>query len=86
MEAYWLEFEFSSDADVPMGTRLGCGVTAESQESALKLVKDRVFRGRQLPVLLKVVRIISMDVLDQDHVVPNMGSIFEKGIWFPLGY
>jgi hypothetical protein len=24
--------------------------------------------------------------LDQKHVVPNMGNIFIRGVWFPLGY
>ena len=24
--------------------------------------------------------------LDQGHVIPNMGNMLKRGIWFPLGY
>jgi hypothetical protein len=30
--------------------------------------------------------ITDMRQLDQNHVVPNMGNWFERGVWFPLGY
>jgi hypothetical protein len=39
------------------------------------------------PLAVKSIAIVDdVATLDQGHVRPNMGSIFARGIWFPLGY
>ena len=30
--------------------------------------------------------VASVDELDPNHVVPNMGNILKRGVWFPKGY
>lgn len=49
LNRYWIEFEAELDGSYPMGTRAGCGVTALSYNEALDLIRERIFRGSQLP-------------------------------------
>jgi hypothetical protein len=65
----------------PAAINLGCGVIAFSREDALALLRERVF----LPVL-EVIDDITRTALDQKHVVPNLGRVEERGVWFPQGY
>ena len=48
-------------------------------------ILDRV---RRMPAIKNVIENIQFKDLDQNHVVPNMGPITERGIWYPnlLGY
>lgn len=51
----------------------------------MELIRDHVFKGNAFEVL-KVIENVAIPDLDQGHVVPNMGNIFKRGIWWPLGY
>jgi hypothetical protein len=81
---YWIEFENTGD-QMPLGIRLGVGVTGLGREDALDLVRDRVFDGR-LPTIQKMIEAVDVSTLDPGHVLPNMGSPADRGIWFPLSY
>ncbi|MFD2720283.1 hypothetical protein ACFST9_16275 [Hymenobacter monticola] len=73
---YWLEFT------APANHGLGIGVTAYSIEDAESLVSKMLFANGQIPAFRY--RIIqNLDELEQNHVLPNIGLISFRGIWFP---
>lgn len=86
MKPFWIRLDWSKHTDVPYGTRLGVGVTADSIEAALNIIRSDVMHGVNLPTIVDWVEVQSLSQLDQRHVVPNMGSLLEGGVWFPLGY
>ena len=58
------------------------GVTARSLEDALWLLEERgYFFHKSGPVDVR--ENITVTELDQNHVVPNMGPIVFRGIWYP---
>ena len=84
LHRFWVVF--ASNQAVPVGAKLGCGVTAEDKTVALTLIKKHMFSGREIPAIKEIRCRISLDEIDQKHVRPNMGNPTIKGIWFPLGY
>lgn len=74
--AFWLVFP--DQPTVP----LGIGVTARSVEDAFALLEQHGYRlhrsGR-----VEVREDVTVADLDQEHVVPNMGPIVFRGIWYP---
>jgi hypothetical protein len=83
LRRYWFKFE---RLPVPAAVNLGCGVTAHSRDDALALVKERVFGTEKLPPLVEVVDDVDVSSLERKHVLPNLGNLRERGIWFPQGY
>ena len=59
------------------------GVTAYSLEDAKRLLKEKAFPREELPRIIKITENIQFKDLDQNHVVPNMGPITERGVWYP---
>jgi hypothetical protein len=57
------------------------GVTAYSEVDAREIVRAIFDRP-----IVKVEVISDMRDIEQNHVAPNMGNHFKRGIWFPLGY
>lgn len=86
MRRYWIEFDLSNYERPPVSIDMGLGVTAQSREDALSLVRDRVFGGRELPPVRQVIDDVDVSTLDPGHVRPNMGAPTWRGIWFPLGF
>lgn len=78
MKPYWISFR---DAP-PTWLRLGMGVTAQDDDDARSLAA-RAVPGVDIAAIRVV---IDVDELEQNHVVPNMGNILMRGIWFPRGY
>lgn len=74
MRPYWIK------TDQPM-TR-GYGVTARSTEDALELLRVGI-PGEY--AIIEIMSVDNIELLDQGHVVPNMGNILRRGIWFPIG-
>jgi hypothetical protein len=65
---------------------LGFGVTAWSLEDALQIIQALDY-GTYLPAdlaLLDVVTGVTVDDLDQPHVISKMGPIIVRGIWYPF--
>jgi len=83
LRLFWIDFEDRELNGLPVGTRLGIGVTAESEAEAAALAKANLFQGADLPVH-SIRRIKTMDEVDSRHVLPNMGNHLVRGIWFPL--
>jgi hypothetical protein len=83
LKRYWFSFERFSN---PTPLNLGCGVTAYSREDATHLLRDRVFGERELPAIVGCIEDVDVTTLDQEHVVPNIGSVNVRGVWFPGGH
>ena len=79
MQVFWATFQQAAN---PSPLNLGAGVTARSESDARAIV-EAAFDGAML-VNLRPVEDVS--TLEAGHVRPNMGDIFVRGIWFPLGY
>lgn len=76
LTAYWIELDYY----YPIG------VTAYSLDDAKRLIKDRVFPKEEIPPIVKITENIQFRDIDQNHVVPNMGPITERGVWYPNLY
>jgi len=65
---------------------LGFGVTAWSLDDAFGVIAALDY-GRYLPADLSCVEVhedIQVAELDQSHVIPNMGPIAVRGMWYPF--
>ncbi len=84
LHRYWFRFD-PKTSGLPLGVRAGCGVTAYDRTDAWSLLSSRVFSGT-LPDIVQVIEDVDVSTLDPAHVLPNMGSVFVRGVWFPKGY
>ena len=81
---YWFEFEIDHPFSYPPGLGLGCGVTALDFSDAYNLIKTKLFTNTPMPEMKSYIENVDIRNLDQAHVIPNMKSPKERGIWFPL--
>ncbi len=79
MKPYWVLFERRS---APTFLNLGVGVTAISEDDARRMVALAFPEGRVASLTV----IQDVAILDQGHVLPNMGNILIRGVWFPVGF
>ncbi len=77
LKAYWIE----SPAIHPPGL----GVTAFSRDDAFQLLNASGYALRPDDPSIRVTEGIQVEDLDQNHIVPNMGPIVFRGVWFPCG-
>ena len=83
LHRFWFKFQDPPQCS-PLG--VGCGITAHSREEAIEILAATVFADRAVPIIESVVEDVDVRALDQEHVVPNMGQVARRGVWFPLGY
>jgi hypothetical protein len=83
LKRFWFQFEPFTE---PTPLNFGCGVTAFSYDDAVSLINDEVFDREGLPKIVRVIENVSPNELDQNHVIPNMGSVLVRGIWWPQGW
>lgn len=83
LKRFWIEFE---RLERPDPLNLGCGVTAHNYDDALSLISTRIFPDKTIPTIVAVSEDVDVSTLDANHVLPNMGVVVKRGIWFPLGY
>ena len=84
LRRFWFEFEI--DNEKSFGWLRECGVTACDRIDALRIMKQQLFRNKEMPPVSKCVEDVDVSTLDPNHVLPNMGMVTKRGIWFPLGY
>ena len=77
LTAYWIE---SPEVETPFGY----GVTAFSKDDALALVRSRGLRLPADAAQIHITENIRVADLDASHVVPNIGPIVVRGVWFPF--
>ena len=80
---FWFKFE---KLPRPIPLNLGCGVSAFDYEDALSLLKDRIFGPNGPPEIIQCVEDVKKSDLEKNHVLPNIGPMDVRGIWFPQGY
>ena len=84
LECYWISFP--QDSHFP----LGVGVTAFSEEDALHLIEEQGIHERYKDASeIRIKSGVRIQDLDQKHVVPNMGPMQLRGVWYPaanVGY
>ena len=80
LRPYWITLRRRIE---PSPLNLGVGITADSEIDARNLFMERIGGEERI---LEIKLIENMGVLDENHVVPNMGNPLLRGIWFPLGY
>ena len=82
---FWFEFE-KTKRPISDSVQIGCGVTAFNYLDALHIIVSKIFKDTTLPEITKCIANIDIRALDQRHVIPNMGTPSERGVWYPLGY
>lgn len=82
---FWIEFEEEIGVELPLGMKLGCGITALDLPHSKSILERKVFL-KGLPRIKSVIENVDIRNLDQNHVLPNMNSPDGIGIWFPIGY
>lgn len=80
LHRYW--FRLSSHGE-PSVLNLGCGITAYDMEDAKRLMVQEVFSVFDTREVLEVIADVDVGTLDQGHVIPNMASPSNRGVWFP---
>lgn len=80
---FWFRFEPSSE---PTPLNLGVGVTAWTYADAIALLKEHVFPKANLPPIIGTEENVDISTLDPKHVLPNIGIVVQRGVWFPRGY
>jgi hypothetical protein len=80
LHRYWITFTRSSQPSV---LNLGCGVTAFTEEDARRLLAQEIFPNFGPREVLNVVEDVDVSTLDEGHVLPNIGIVSDRGIWFP---
>jgi len=61
----------------------GIGVTAASELEARGLVEPVRTHFFTEASVVQIVPDIEVASLDQDHVIPNMGPVAVRGVWYP---
>ncbi len=64
--------------------QLGCGITAFDKEDVVKILTEQIFPKFGLMQVDTIVKDVDFQELDLLHVIPNMGNIVKRGVWFPL--
>jgi len=83
---FWFEFSEICDKPLPLGLKLGCGISGYDYDDALDIAKRVIFEGKSLPPLSKEIKDVDISKLDENHIRPNMGNALQRGVWYPLGY
>jgi hypothetical protein len=83
LRRFWFTFK-EPPIFSPLG--IGCGITAYDIVDASDILKKKIFHASEIPNLLSIIEDIDVQSLDKNHVIPNMGAVVSRGVWFPLGY
>jgi len=59
------------------------GLTAYDLNDALGILGKQLFCGGSLPAPLYCIEDVDVSTLDPKHVLPNIGSVVVRGVWFP---
>jgi hypothetical protein len=88
MKKFWFEFQ-SDKIQLPPGLGYGCGITARDLDDATLILKESVFRKKNISQIFTCIENVDVSTLDPDHVIPNINPLSPpsiRGVWFPSGY
>jgi hypothetical protein len=77
LRVYWVTFSGNE-----LG--LGCGVTAIDPDDVRRILGESDYVSESGAVIDSI-REVAFEDIEQNHVVPNMGNFFMRGIWYPRG-
>lgn len=83
LTTYW--YSFPSDERLP----IGIGVTAYSRSDADALIEQQGINWHLTAKEVNVAENLTLSDLDQSNVVPNVGPMQFRGVWYPcrnIGY
>ncbi|MFK8011470.1 MAG: hypothetical protein AB8B80_05480 [Marinicellaceae bacterium] len=83
LKTYWITFP--KDNNLPFGL----GVTALSQEDAFELAEEQGIYWHKNANELHIQENVRISDLDQSNIVPNIGPMQFRGVWYPcqnIGY
>lgn len=83
LERYWFTFSGVLGFTPP---RIGCGIAAFGREDALLVLQEKILASHPCLEIESIIENVSLDSLDQGHVVPNIAPLNRRGVWFPLGF
>jgi len=83
LRRFW--FVFVADREL-MALGLGCGITAHDRNDAMNILRERVFNENTRPVIQECIEDVDVSTLDPRHILPNMGAVAIRGVWFPLRF
>jgi hypothetical protein len=83
MKRFWFTFR-NTERSAPVGP--GCGVSAHDYSDAVGILEETVLRDYPTLIIEGVREDVDVRDLDQGHVVPNIGNVAVRGVWFPKGY
>ena len=83
MHRYWIKFDPKGGELGGYGVLMGCGVTADNLEDALRMAGVIVSKGDQMPAVLSVTEDVDTSTLDPKHILPNSAYPDRVGVWFP---
>lgn len=79
LRRFWIRL---ADDELPVGFRLGCGVTAYNRDDAFALLLKFWSAKHSGPVITDVSEDVDLTTLDEKHVLPNIGDVTRRGVWF----
>ena len=79
MKRFWITFEQVESG--PPG--LGCGVTAHDVDDAISLIKAEYTQCAGHLAVRSVTADVDVSTLDAKHILPNIGNVFRRGMWWP---
>ncbi|MGD9814272.1 MAG: hypothetical protein AB7Q23_00965 [Hyphomonadaceae bacterium] len=80
LRRFWIRL---AGGEIPVGFRMGCGITAFTRDDALGLLLTVWPALEGDPVIVDVTEDVDLTTLDQNHVLPNVGDVTRRGVWFP---
>ena len=83
LRRYWFKFE---PVPEPTPLNLGCGITAFDYEDAVNILNKKIIPRQAALKIAEVSENVDVSLLDDKHVLPNIGSVNIRGVWFPKGY
>lgn len=81
-----VEFAREGQVSLPPGIALGRGVTAVDRRDALRQITKKIFHEGIVPQVLLGKEDVGVSQLDTNRVLPNMGQVTHRGIWFRPGH
>ena len=76
---YWFEFDTADSL-----LRYGIGITAYSYEDAINIMQAELFKNQSMLAIKTYIEDFDVRTLDANHILPNIGPVNIRGIWYPL--
>ncbi len=81
LHRYWFKFDLDSVHFSPF--HLGSGVTGYSLDDAKGILVLQAKRAGVNTIIDSVIEDIDISTLDQNHILPNIGLVSNRGMWYP---